>query len=244
MKYQLYSYRYAQEILEHPNNREAFDEIISAVAGAPLFTYPNKSARNGRLDVVQQMMNTWFDRGLGVDCGWDYHPLATKIPDSGLAADFRKAFPNITVQAEVQFGNMSRWYSDVFKFQTAYSQGLIHLGLCIVPMGALAKRIDSNIVSFERVLRELPSAEMSLTLPILVVGVDIDEETPKYDLSHGPFSLDLLNKRIPQHLGNSEHNRYRVVHAVREGLDLLQVTSDSPTGPMAKSLTPEIEGED
>lgn len=236
MKYELYSYRYAQEILEHPNNREAFDEIISAVAGAPLFLFPHKSSKNAKLDVVQQVMNTWFDRVLGVDCGWDYHPLATRIPNSGLAADFRKAFPNITVQAEVQFGNMSRWYSDVFKFQTAYSQNLIHLGLCIVPMGALARRIDSNVVSFERVLRELPSAEMWLTLPILVVGVDVDEDTPTHDLSHGPFPLALLTKKIAKKLGSSEHNRYRVVHAVREQLDLTHVTAASPTGPMAKPL--------
>lgn len=251
MKYTLYSYRYAQEILEHANNQEALDEIIAAVANAPLFTHEGKSPKNARLDVVQQVMNTWYDRVLAVEYGWDYHPLATSIPDSGLAADFRKCFTNIRVQAEVQFGNMSRWYSDVFKFQTAYAQDLIDVGLCIVPMGSLARRIDSNVVSFERVLRELPSAKMSLTLPILVVGVEPDDATLTVDLKALGIPLDRLTKAAPKAskektprkapakltaAGRSEHNRYRIVNAIRIGADPLTITDQSPTGAMAKPL--------
>lgn len=256
MKYTLYSYRYAQEILEHANNREALDEIIAAVADAPLFTYAGKSEKNPRLDVVQQVMNTWYDRVLAVDFGWEHHPLATSIPDSGLAADFRKAFSNIIVQAEVQFGNMSRWYSDVFKFQTAYSQEMIDVGLSVVPMGSLARRIDSNVVSFERVLRELPSAKMSLTLPILVVGVEPDDDTPVVDLRQVAIPLERLTKaekapkastaagsrKRPARLTaakRSEHNRYRIIHAVRSGEDAHQVTEDSPTGEMARPIAVE-----
>ena len=70
---------------------------------------------------------------------------------SRLAADYKKRFNDLTIQAEVQFGNMARWYSDIFKFQAAYSQGLIDIGLCIVPTQALASRIDSNITNFERI---------------------------------------------------------------------------------------------
>jgi len=252
LKYTLYSYRYAQEILEHSNNREALEEIIFAVSEAPLFTYADKSKNNDRLDVVQQVMNTWYDRVLGVEFGWDYHPLATIIPDSGLAADFRKDFRNIRVQAEVQFGNMARWYSDVFKFQTAYSQDLIDVGLCIVPMGSLARRIDSNIVSFERVLRELPSAKMSLTLPILVVGVEPDADTQVVDLRRLGLPLEKLTRAVkaakpskakrprkPVPLtaaGRSEHNRYRIVHAIRTGSDPLAINDQSPTGELARPL--------
>ena len=51
----------------------------------------------------------------------NHHPFATKIPNSALRADYRKEFNGLHVQAEVQFGNMARWYSDIFKFQAAYS---------------------------------------------------------------------------------------------------------------------------
>lgn len=236
MRYQIYSYRYAQEILEHPNNSEAFAEILTAVEGAPLFTYPGKS-KNAKLDVVQQVMNTWFDRELGVEREWLYHPLATRIENSGLAADFRKTFGNLTVQAEVQFGNMSRWYSDVFKFQTAYGQGLIDVGLCIIPMGSLARRIDSNVVSYERVLRELPSAKMSLTLPILVIGIEPDHETLDIDLTRASIPLSRLTKAAAKNGGGrSQHNRYRIVHALLSGEDPYLVNENSETGPMATAI--------
>ncbi|GAA5618257.1 hypothetical protein Brsp03_02413 [Brucella sp. NBRC 12951] len=230
MRYSIFSYRYAREILEHHTNANAFNEIISVVSQAPLFIYPNKSSKNARLDVVQQCMNTWFDRAFAVECGWLYHPLATAIQNSRLAADFRKPFPNITVQAEVQFGNMSRWYSDIFKLQTAYSQSLVNLGLSIVPMGALGKRIDSNIVSYERVVRELPSADLSITLPILVIGIEPDEDTQIVDLRQTKIPLLQLTQR------GSEKNRYRVVHALTNGADLQSVTSESDTGPMANPI--------
>lgn len=238
MKHEVYSYRYAQEILEHPNNREAYAEIMAAVEAAPLFKYAGKSGSNAQLDVVQQVLNTWFDRELGVDRNWLYHPLATRIQDSGLAADFRKTFDNITVQAEVQFGNMSRWYSDVFKFQTAYSQGLIDVGLCIVPMRALARRIDSNVVSYERILRELPSAKMSLTLPILVIGIEPDEQTRVVDLRRvKAIPLSRLTKAASKNGGGrSEHNRYRLVHAIRSGRNPYGVSEKSRTGPMAIAI--------
>lgn len=241
MRHQVYSYRYAQEILEHPSNREAYDEIMAAVDGAPLFTYAHKSTKNPGLDVVQQVMNTWFDRELGVDRRWLYHPLATRITDSGLAADFRKSFANITVQAEVQFGNMSRWYSDVFKFQTAYSQGLVDVGLCIVPMRSLARRIDSNVVSYERILRELPSAKMSLTLPILVIGIEPDAETRIVDLARvKAIPLSRLTQAASRNGGGrSEHNRYRLVHAIRSGRNPYGVSEKSRTGPMAVAIAPQ-----
>lgn len=171
MKALYYSYRYAKEILQHGNYKQAWGEISDVVSAAPLFVYGNKSKKNTKLDVVQQVMNTYFDRRLAIDLKWEFHPLATDIKDSKLKADFRKTFGDLTVQAEVQFGNMSRWYSDIFKLQTAYSTKRINLGLSVVPQSTLAKRIDSNIANFERAKRELPAADLSITLPILLVGI-------------------------------------------------------------------------
>lgn len=235
MKFEVFSYRYAREILEHPDHRPAWDEIIDVVTRAPIFTYPGKSQNNPKLDVVQQCMNTWFDRALSVEKGWAYHPLATAIANSKLAADFRKAFPNMVIQAEVQFGNMSRWYSDIFKLQTAYSQSLINLGLSIVPMGSLGRRIDSNIVSYERVVRELPFANLSITLPILVIGVEPDDATTDVDLRRVGIPLQKFTKKEDK-AKSSERNRYRVVNALFSGVDPATVTETSDTGPMASPI--------
>jgi hypothetical protein len=223
----VFSYRYAEEIVQHARHLNAWEEINAVLSNAPLFVFPGKSKKNRKLDVVQQVMNTYFDRVLVIESGWEYHPLATRIENSGLTADFKKSFGDLTIQAEIQFGNMSRWYSDVFKFQAAYSQSLIKVGLSIIPMGSLARRIDSNIVNFERAKRELPSAELSVTLPILMIGLDTDEQTQTVDMSACNFqSLGEITGK-----GNSD-NRWRIVNGFLSGVPMEQIGPESPTGPM------------
>ncbi len=108
MKAERYSYRYAEEILVHRNNADAWKDIEEIVSSVPMFLHSGKGTNNPSLDVDQQCMNAYFDRLFAVEKGWRFHPRATLIKNSGLAADFRKEFRNITVQAEVQFGNASR----------------------------------------------------------------------------------------------------------------------------------------
>lgn len=175
------------------------------------------------------MMNTYFDRVLAIGNGWEFHPLATRIEESGLRADFLKHFGELGIQAEVQFGNMARWYSDVFKFQTAYSQGIINMGLSIVPTYELAVRIDQNVVNFERALRELPSAKLSITLPILLIGIFPDAETPVLVLTDSQFQAQ---SQITGNSNEAKENRYRIVNAYLAGTPIEEVGSDSPIGPL------------
>lgn len=230
MRVHYYSYRYAEEILQHPRYREAWGEICGVLERAPLFLYAGKS-KNKTLDVVQQLMNCYFDRRFAVDAGWQHHPLATSIEDSNLAADFRKDYGDLTIQTEVQFGNMARWYSDLFKFQAAYSQSLIQIGLSVVPVGALARRIDSNVVNYERVCRELPSAELSITLPILVAGLEPDAETPIVDVRRCRFgSIRDITGR------GKAANRWRIVNGYLSSLPMAAIGPDSDVGPTVDAV--------
>lgn len=236
MKLHFFSYRYAQEILQHSNNIKAWEEIENILSNAPLFIYPGKSKKNRKLDIVQQLMNTYFDRRFAVDSKWQFHPVATGIKRSGLKADFRKDFGKIKVQAEVQFGNMARWYSDIFKFQAAYSQSLIECGLCVVPMHSMARRTDSNVAHFERAIRELPSANLSITLPILLVGLEADESTPVADVRQCGFSgIKEITGR-----GRSE-NLWRVVNGYVNGLDMKSIGPKSDPGPMPAGALVEVD---
>ena len=79
MKLHIFSYRFAEEILQHTNYSKAWNEIKSTLEQSPVFSIPGKSKKNSKLLVVQQVMNTYFDRKFGVDLGWDYHPFATKF---------------------------------------------------------------------------------------------------------------------------------------------------------------------
>jgi len=236
MKFEIFSYRFAEEILQHKNHRKAWDEIIATVKASPVFIFPNKSSKNSRLDVVQQLQNAFFDRKFAIDLSWTFHPDATKIPNSKLKADFQKNFNDLTVQAEVQFGNMSRWYSDIFKFQAAYSESMIQVGVSIVPMSSLAQRIDSNVVNFERAIRELPSANLSITLPILMIGVSTDAETTMIDVSQTQFN------GIKEITGRGKlNNRWRIIQGFFEGRPMSEIGPQSPTGP---TLEPPADEED
>lgn len=239
MQYELFSYRYGREILEHHNFAAAWEEIERIIRAAPVFLYRGKSSRNRRLDIVQQALNAYFDRVFAVEHGWQHHPLATGIVNSQLKADFRKEFvglngDRLSIQTEVQFGNMARWYSDIFKFQAAYSQKLVQVGLSIIPMHSLGKRIDSNVVNFDRAKRELPSADLSITLPIVMVGVSTGEDTPVVDLRQCQFgSIKEITGR-----GNGDNLR-RIVHAYLKGRPMDTVGPNSDRGPAINVIDPD-----
>jgi hypothetical protein len=188
------------------------------------------------------VLNTYFDRRLAVEKGWDYHPLATNIEGSNLKADFRKRFGDLGIQIEVQFGNMARWYSDIFKFQAGYSAETINLGISVVPMYSLAKKIDQNVVNWERAKRELPSAKLSITLPIALIGIEDDHDTTVVDLRETRFEKvqEFTTK-------GKEENRWRVVHGYLTGQPMASIGPDSPAGrvlePEDDETEPEAEGE-
>lgn len=192
-----YSYRFAEAVMRDESFIESFlqiKEIIGATEvplldphnlnGSPKHTKMKHRKRNGPcffLPVNQIKLNDSINK-LFVDKGWVAQNKIvdpTKYPtlNTGLKGDFK----NGRLHVEVQFGNMARWYTDVFKFQLSYSLDDIDVAVLIVPMQRLANLIDENVVHFERVSRELPAAKMSLTLPILVIGVEPRDYSPIQD---------------------------------------------------------------
>lgn len=182
MRIKTFSYRYAEEILQHPKHIEAYKELMEVCEACPIPRFQGKSENQTSKDVVQQLMNTYFLEVLKLK-GWEEEPLVTpdKNEDS-LRADFRKSFHKdsvdgaITLQIEVEFGNIASSYRNYFKFQLSYLYDLTDVCVLIVPSYHLANRIDSGVSNFEKVLREIPSAKLSITVPTLVIGLfDVDE---------------------------------------------------------------------
>src|SRR5690349_19497588 len=133
---------------------------------------------------------------------------------------------------------MARWYSDVFKFQTAYSQALIQCGLCVVPMAELARVTDSNVAHYERAVRELPSATLSITLPILLAGLESDSNTPVLDVRECQFDSyqEIVGK------GRTE-NRWRIINGFLSGDPMSNIGPHSPTGPQLEPPPAQLEEE-
>ena len=92
MKVKTFSYRFAEEILQHERYKEAYDEIIEICEKCPVPVYKGKSENQSKLDVVQQIMNTYFWEAFLVK-GWEDEPFATpNSNDDELRSDFRKTF--------------------------------------------------------------------------------------------------------------------------------------------------------
>ena len=155
-----FSYRLAQEVLESSTYRQEWGEVQDILTRLR----PSPGGRQ-KHPVSQQVMNAWLDDQFRAR-DWEYHPRI--IEGTRLEGDYRKH----RIQVEVQFGNMARWTYDVLKFQISYSKDLIDIGILTVSMQEFAGSIGDNIAYFERVCRELPHAKLSITLPIMVIGIE------------------------------------------------------------------------
>ena len=183
MQIKTFSYRFAEEILQHQRYKFAYDELIQVCRDCPIPIYPDKSVKQKNKDVIQQLMNSYFLKQFE-NLGWETEPLAT--PDNyedALRSDFRKTFFDeknnklITIQIEVEFGNVASSYRNYFKFQLSFANALTDICILIVPSQHLSVRIDSGVSNFEKACREIPSAKLSLTVPVLVIGLFEDVES-------------------------------------------------------------------
>lgn len=189
-------YRKADAFILHQDFAEPWSEIERIITEAPVpLLASDKEPKQGGvkrrerkklkdgagpryffLPVDQKALNKHLDKAFA-DADWKPQPLVAEGeggPKTRLKGDFKKG----RMQVEVQFGNMARWYTDVFKFQLGYARDEIDVGVLIVPTQRFANLIDENVAYFERIERELPWARMSLTLPILVLGVEPEDFAP------------------------------------------------------------------
>ena len=179
MRLEIFSYRFAKEILENPAYVEIYEEITSICKYCPIAQYKDKSKSQAGKDVVQQAMNDYFSVAFE-DNGWESEPLVSPgDAEDGLRADFKKEYLvdniPIRVQIEVEFGNAASSYRNYFKFQLSYSNDMCDVAVLIVPSQHLCTRIDSGVANFEKTVRELPQAKLSVTVPVLVIGLfDVD----------------------------------------------------------------------
>ena len=166
-----YSYRHAEAILERVFRKEkaSIETILRSVDFVRL-PVPRERKRKGRIVSIKALSADGTNKRLTAAFkakGWEITPRIISGSQSELRADAKHG----KIQVEVQFGNMARWYTDVFKFLLSYSSDDIEVGVLVVPMQATANKIDENVAYYERVIRELPHAKMGITIPIWVVGV-------------------------------------------------------------------------
>lgn len=159
--YKQHSYRLAEELINSRLVlRKEIESIIDRVKAAR-----HVHGKKNQFAFSEAQVNEDFMKGFK-EKGWEYGiPV---IPDLELRADYRKE----RVQVEVQFGNAARFYADVMKFQLAYLQDQIDLGVEILPRLGFAKLMGSNLANYERAIREIDRFKFAITLPLWIIGVE------------------------------------------------------------------------
>ena len=70
-----------------------------------------------------------------------------------------------------QTGNMGRFYADLLKLETLFRKDRIKAAIYLIPHKSLAKHLGSNIANFDRFTEELKIFSVTLTIPMLVLGI-------------------------------------------------------------------------
>ncbi|OAM52693.1 hypothetical protein A7981_04370 [Methylovorus sp. MM2] len=71
----------------------------------------------------------------------------------------------------LQTGNVSRYYADLIKLETAYKNKVISGAIYIIPTKNWANKLGDNIANFERFIDELTIFKETITIPMVVFGL-------------------------------------------------------------------------
>ncbi|PED71323.1 hypothetical protein CN680_07580 [Bacillus pseudomycoides] len=221
MKVETYSYRFAREILQHSHFVKAYEELLVVCRDCPVPIYKGKSQKQPKLEVVQQIMNTYFLLRFK-SLGWETEPFATpNTAEDELRSDFRKSYIDadtgevvLKVQIEVEFGNVASSYRNYFKFQLSFSYDLTDICVLIVPSNDIGTRIDSGVSNYEKTIREIPAAKLSITVPTLVIGL-FDDGSTVWNVKNITEDLKILK-------GSNKNTYEQHCKIVQEYIDTLQ----------------------
>jgi hypothetical protein len=130
-------------------------EIENAIANRKV-TIARGKASELRDDILRSLTNA----------GWS--PEVEIDPTSKISITSIKKRVGLCLQT----GNMGRMYADMLKLQTLYLRESITTGVFILPGANAAKKLGDNLANFDRLVRELPIFERTITLPILIAAID------------------------------------------------------------------------
>ena len=149
-------------------------------------TYQSKNAlnilrQNGiaqQLESVIDQPNIQLDRGSTStvktcieskleEFGW---LIRMKI-DIDLGAQIN-AFHSSGIAVQVQMGNVARAFYDLMKLQRLRELQMISVGVLVVPMRSAARKVGSNLASFERISEEHDLMfQEQITVPLVIYGI-------------------------------------------------------------------------
>jgi hypothetical protein len=200
----IYSHNFAKEILSYERFKNNYEELLWVCRNSPLPIYKNKSAAQKKLDVIQQLIDSYLSLQLKT-LGWELD-YTYKLNESTVRVDFLKAIQadleKYRIHLEVEFGNVASSYRNYYKLQLLNKKSVSDIGIIIVPTESLSKRIDSGVATFEKTVNDIKLAVELFDFPLLVIGLD-EGVSNTIDLSSSGLTLKEL-----QNKGNIKHELF------------------------------------
>jgi hypothetical protein len=185
-----YSFAGGEEYLEAHHQAE-LDEVLSAIQATDAETCRLKqtleSSRSGLLYspralndcLLRQQLHQW---------GWRTPArnltISRAFPQTGLLSGRRRLPLSMDgiknrVGLEVQFGKYAFLEYDVLAKMPIYQrQGLIDVGIEVVPIFTMMRQMSTGVGDFERLVTNLSArSERAGDFPVLVLGIDADRPT-------------------------------------------------------------------
>ena len=164
MRFQTYSFRFAEQVLNSKLNlKKEIEDIIT-----------NLKPKNE--EITRPKLNELF-REKFIQKSWTDQPIVFEDPkEPGARLDFLKE----RIGIEVQLGHSSFIGIDLLKFQTlSYSNmDKIDVGIYIVTTRNYQKKLNKSglkwqgSLTFEKVVTYLPHFKSAIQVPIFVIGLD------------------------------------------------------------------------
>ncbi len=185
-----YSHLGGEEILfvRYPRHRVDILEVIGEIPNPGRNKISKEKTKPGEMLYSPSELNQLFKDGFR-DRGWagirDYYDVELPgfphiIKGAFKQCDFRKD----KVIVEVQFGKYAFMFYDLAKFQYFFNQGLIALGVEIVPCHFLQKQMSSGVSYGEQLIYDLERLSKNFpSVPVQIVLVDMPIESDDYYLT-------------------------------------------------------------
>jgi len=187
------------EIWEHRSGMrilrdvKEFDELKDCIES--LKTPVMKNAWRSPFDVSQTLLNSMLDYRMEKS-NWSVQPKidTENKTKSKMKGDFSKVSDDgLRIFVEVEFGNVASMFRDLYKFNLAYSLNSYDCGVFILPGNNLSKRIDT-VQDIEKAKQLIIDGRDFINIPLVLIGLETDNEVNLRDLVDGNMSKDEVTK--------------------------------------------------
>lgn len=148
--YNQYDHLNAFKLIQNKNLYKELSEIISPKD----LIFGQKSPSD-----IKKTIGDRFDEN-----GW---ADKVKIVTTNLTINYKKSGIGICFQ----IGNVARTYADILKLMALHNNGVIDVGVIIVPGEEESKILGANYARYDRLEREIILYKDIITVPILIIGL-------------------------------------------------------------------------